>query len=54
MPEPKPTSRNPWAWIPTLYVAEGLPYVLVMILATVPNFLVVLFVPLDREFGKKA
>jgi MFS transporter, PAT family, beta-lactamase induction signal transducer AmpG len=22
----KPFSRNPWAWIPTLYVAEGLPY----------------------------
>jgi len=22
----KPVSRNPWAWIPTLYVAEGLPY----------------------------
>jgi PAT family beta-lactamase induction signal transducer AmpG len=25
----KPVSRNPWAWIPTLYVAEGLPNVLV-------------------------
>lgn len=23
------TSRSPWAWVPTLYVAEGLPYVLV-------------------------
>jgi MFS transporter, PAT family, beta-lactamase induction signal transducer AmpG len=22
--------RSPWAWIPTLYVAEGLPYVMVM------------------------
>jgi len=22
----KNTSRNPWSWIPTLYVAEGLPY----------------------------
>jgi len=22
----KPVSRNPWTWIPTLYVAEGLPY----------------------------
>ena len=28
---PKPiSSRNPWAWIPTLYLAEGLPYALVM------------------------
>src|SRR5262245_58379312 len=23
-------SRSPWAWIPTLYLAEGLPYVIVM------------------------
>jgi len=23
-------SRNPWAWIPTLYLAEALPYVVVM------------------------
>ena len=29
------TSRNPWAWIPTLYFAEGLPYVIVMTLAVV-------------------
>ncbi len=29
------TSRNPWAWIPTLYFAEGLPYVVVMTLAVV-------------------
>jgi PAT family beta-lactamase induction signal transducer AmpG len=27
-PNPTPT-RNPWAWIPTLYFAEGLPYALV-------------------------
>lgn len=26
-------SRNPWAWIPTLYFAEGIPYVMVMIIA---------------------
>ena len=26
----KKISRNPWAWIPTLYLAEGLPYALVM------------------------
>jgi len=24
------SSRSPWAWIPTLYLAEGLPYVVVM------------------------
>ncbi len=27
--------RNPWAWIPTLYFAEGLPYILVMSVAGV-------------------
>jgi len=26
----KKISRNPWAWIPTLYLAEGLPYALAM------------------------
>ena len=25
-----PAGRNPWAWVPTLYVAEGLPYTLAM------------------------
>ena len=25
-----PTARNPWTWVPTLYVAEGLPYALAM------------------------
>ena len=25
--------RNPWSWIPTLYFAEGLPNVLVMVVA---------------------
>jgi len=29
MPDPKPTSRNPWAWIPTLYLAQGLPFAVV-------------------------
>ena len=29
------TSRNPWAWIPTLYFAEGIPYVMVMIVSVV-------------------
>ena len=27
--------RNPWAWVPTLYVAEGLPNVIVMTVAVV-------------------
>lgn len=31
----KKQSRNPWAWIPTLYFAEGLPNVLVMTVAVV-------------------
>ena len=29
MPDPKPTSRNPWTWIPTLYLAQGLPFAVV-------------------------
>src|SRR3984885_8384386 len=35
MPTPKPTYRNPWAWVSTLYLAEGLPYVVVMTVAVV-------------------
>jgi len=35
MPNIKPSMRNPWAWIPTLYTAEGLPYVLVMTVSVV-------------------
>ena len=35
MSKAKPTYRNPWSWIPTLYTAEGLPYVLVMTVAVV-------------------
>ncbi len=27
--------RNPWAWVPSLYFAEGIPYVVVMSIATV-------------------
>lgn len=27
--------RNPWAWIPSLYYAEGLPYVIVMIVSVI-------------------
>jgi PAT family beta-lactamase induction signal transducer AmpG len=29
MSEVKPTPRNPWAWIPTLYLAQGLPFAVV-------------------------
>ncbi|MDP4205409.1 MAG: MFS transporter, partial [Bacteroidota bacterium] len=31
----KPSKRNPWAWIPTLYFAEGIPYVVVMTVAVI-------------------
>ena len=30
-----PATRNPWAWIPTLYYAQGIPYVVVMTLSVV-------------------
>lgn len=29
------TRRNPWAWIPTLYFAQGLPYVAVMTISVI-------------------
>ena len=29
MDTPKTTTRNPWSWIPSLYLAEGLPNALV-------------------------
>ena len=29
------TTRSPWSWIPTLYFAEGLPYVVVMTVAVI-------------------
>ncbi|NOZ75397.1 MAG: AmpG family muropeptide MFS transporter [FCB group bacterium] len=29
------TSRNPWYWVPSLYFAEGIPYVIVMLLSVV-------------------
>src|SRR5271169_1924123 len=35
MADNKPTSSNPWCWIPTLYVAEGLPYALAMSVSVV-------------------
>lgn len=31
----QPTPRHPWWWIPTLYFAEGLPYMAVMTISTV-------------------
>ena len=43
-PEPQPvrqaggtrkTYRNPWAWIPSLYFAEGIPYVVVMTVSVI-------------------
>ncbi len=34
-PAPKRAFRNPWAWIPTLYLAEGLPYVVVMTVSVI-------------------
>ena len=34
-PNPRPAWRNPWSWVPSLYVAEGLPYVLVMTVAVI-------------------
>ena len=35
MSDGQPASRRPWAWIPTLYFAEGLPYALTMTVALV-------------------
>src|SRR4030042_916530 len=31
----KPTLRNPWVWVPSLYVAEGIPYVMAMTVSVV-------------------
>jgi PAT family beta-lactamase induction signal transducer AmpG len=31
----KPTSRNPWAWVPSLYIAEGIPYTMAMMVSVV-------------------
>ncbi len=32
---PNTKQRNPWAWIPTLYFAEGLPYIAVMTISVI-------------------
>jgi len=33
--EAKATTRNPWAWIPSLYFAQGIPYVMVMTVSVI-------------------
>ncbi len=35
MNKQKPTSRNPWTWVPSLYVAEGIPYTMAMSVSVV-------------------
>ncbi|PKL81462.1 MAG: MFS transporter, partial [Ignavibacteriae bacterium HGW-Ignavibacteriae-3] len=35
MIKPKPAARNPWAWIPSLYFAEGIPYIVVMTVSVI-------------------
>ncbi|MBM4307518.1 MAG: AmpG family muropeptide MFS transporter [Deltaproteobacteria bacterium] len=35
MASSKPTSRNPWTWVPSLYVAEGIPYTMAMTVSVV-------------------
>ncbi|RUT73093.1 MFS transporter [Ancylomarina longa] len=35
MSKTKSSSRSPWAWIPSLYFAEGIPYVVVMTVAVI-------------------
>ncbi len=31
----KSTLRNPWAWVPSLYVAEGIPYIMAMTVSVI-------------------
>ncbi len=31
----KPATRNPWAWVPSLYLAEGIPYTMAMMVSVV-------------------
>ena len=35
MTDARPSPRSPWSWIPTLYLAEGLPYVVVMTVSVI-------------------
>ena len=30
-----PTRRSPWSWVPSLYFAEGIPYVIVMTVSVI-------------------
>ena len=32
---PRKAARNPWSWIPSLYLAEGLPYAVVMYVSVI-------------------
>jgi PAT family beta-lactamase induction signal transducer AmpG len=31
----KPAWRNPWAWVPSLYLAEGIPYTMAMVVSVI-------------------
>ena len=35
MTDSKPAVRNPWAWVPSLYLAESIPYVMVMTVSVI-------------------
>jgi len=35
MSNEKPNKRNPWTWIPSLYFAEGIPYIVVMTVSVI-------------------
>ena len=35
MANKKPAYRNPWSWVPTLYFAQGIPYVVVMTVSVI-------------------
>ena len=34
-PSPKPSKRSPWFWVPSLYFAEGVPYMVVMVVSVI-------------------
>ncbi len=33
--EKSKTKKNPWSWVPTLYYAEGIPYIMVMVVSVI-------------------
>jgi MFS transporter, PAT family, beta-lactamase induction signal transducer AmpG len=35
MAKEKPASRNPWLWVPSLYYAQGIPYIVVMTVSVI-------------------